>query len=397
VYQGYGLTETSPVIATNTPRHHRRGSVGRPLAGVQVRIRGAAPSGVGEIETKGLHVMKGYYRRPDLAEPFDLDGWLRTGDLGYLDRDGYLFVTGRIKDLIVLASGKKVSPDEVEQALRDSEALREACVLGAALDPEKGEEVCAVVVPSESLRRECGADLDKLRAAAGEEVARLVRRLASHKRPTRVLVREERSHAPPLPRCAAKSCGRGRSRQGRSSRERLHAMDPVTDVFLHDLAYALGDDAFDVEASEAAGRTRSSAKTLRLAGFERHHVCRPATTSLDLARRTVEPLRDALAGTGAIVYATCLPSNGNVGSTVEFERTRDVKHLMDFPVSRLQGRSRARRCDRDRPQSAGLHGECSGRRASRVRCCRRSPISRACSASPRIAFPTARSTSSRTT
>ncbi len=110
----------------------------------------------------------------------------------------------------------------------------------------------------------------------------------------------------------------------------------MTDVFLHDLAYALGDDAFDVEASEAAGRTRSSAKTLRLAGFERHHVCRPATTSLDLARRTVEPLRDALAGTGAIIYATCLPLNGNVGSTAEFERTRDVKHLMDFPASRLQ-------------------------------------------------------------
>jgi len=110
----------------------------------------------------------------------------------------------------------------------------------------------------------------------------------------------------------------------------------VTEVFLHDLAYALGDDAFDVEASEAAGRTRSSAKTLRLAGFERHHVCRPATTSLDLARRTVEPLRGSLADTGAIVYATCLPLNGNVGSSAEFERTRDVKHLMDFPVSRLQ-------------------------------------------------------------
>ena len=113
-------------------------------------------------------------------------------------------------------------------------------------------------------------------------------------------------------------------------------MDPVTDVFLHDLAFALGDDAFDVEASKVAGRTRSSAKTLRLAGFERHHVCRASTTSLDLARRTVEPLRDALVGTGAIVYATCLPLNGNVGSTAEFERTRDVKNLMDFPASRLQ-------------------------------------------------------------
>ncbi len=191
VHQGYGLTETSPVIATNTPRHHRRGSVGRPLPGVQVRIRGSARAGAGEIETKGLHVMKGYYRRPELTESIDPDGWLHTGDLGYLDRDGYLFVTGRLKDLIVLASGKKVQPDEVELALRNSEAFREAAVLGVTITPDRGEEVCAVVVPSESLARECGADMDKLRAAAIQEASRLTKRLGSHKRPTRVLVRQE--------------------------------------------------------------------------------------------------------------------------------------------------------------------------------------------------------------
>ncbi len=111
---------------------------------------------------------------------------------------------------------------------------------------------------------------------------------------------------------------------------------PMSEVFLHDLAYALGDESFDVETSAAAGRTRSSAKTLRLGGFEHHHVCRPGTTALDLARRTVEPLRDTLLGTSAIVYATCIPANGNVGSVAEFDRSRDVKHLMDFPVSRLQ-------------------------------------------------------------
>src|SRR5262245_3793854 len=189
VYQGYGLTETSPVVATNTPRHHRRGSVGRPLPGVQVRISGSGRTG--EIETKGLHVMKGYYRRPELKEAIDADGWLHTGDLGYLDRDGYLFVTGRLKDLIVLASGKKVQPDEVEHALRNSEAFREAAVLGVTISPDRGEEVCAVVVASESLARESGADMDKLRAAAIQETSRLTRRLGSHKRPTRVLVRQE--------------------------------------------------------------------------------------------------------------------------------------------------------------------------------------------------------------
>ena len=108
------------------------------------------------------------------------------------------------------------------------------------------------------------------------------------------------------------------------------------DVYLHDLVYALGDQSLGVDESAAAGRTRSTAATLRLAGFERHHVCRPETTPLDLARRSVEPLRDSLSGAGAIVYATCIPVNGNVGSAADFERSRDVKHLMDFPASRLQ-------------------------------------------------------------
>jgi 3-oxoacyl-[acyl-carrier-protein] synthase-3 len=111
----------------------------------------------------------------------------------------------------------------------------------------------------------------------------------------------------------------------------------VTDVFVHDLAHALGERAFTVEESAAAGRTLSPAHVLRDAGFRVHHVCGPDTTAYDLARRTVEAMdRDAVAGASAIIYATCLTPNGNLGTAEAFAATRDVKHHMDFPVSHLQ-------------------------------------------------------------
>ncbi|HEU4610965.1 MAG TPA: AMP-binding protein [Kofleriaceae bacterium] len=184
---GYGLSETSPVIATNTPRAYRIGSVGRPLRGVEVRI-----SPEGEIQTRGPHVMRGYVGRPDLtAAVLDADGWLRTGDLGHLDADGYLHVTGRAKDVIVLGGGKKVYPDEVEQVLAQHPAFAEVCVLGVAAR-RGNEEVCAVVVPA--------AD-DTLDAEA--EVGRALASLAAFKRPTRVVVRRE-----PIPRTTTRKAKR---------------------------------------------------------------------------------------------------------------------------------------------------------------------------------------------
>jgi 3-oxoacyl-[acyl-carrier-protein] synthase-3 len=111
----------------------------------------------------------------------------------------------------------------------------------------------------------------------------------------------------------------------------------MSDVFVHDLGYALGEQVATVEESVAAGRTLSGTKILRDAGFERHHICGNGTDPYDLARRTVEDIGEAaLAGTSAVVYATCLTANGNLGRWSDFERSRDVKHLMNFPVSHLQ-------------------------------------------------------------
>lgn len=125
VLQGYGLTETSPVIALNGFGPKGLGTVGPPLAGVEVRI-----DEDGQILTRGPHVMKGYYKDPDATAECMRDGWLRTGDLGSLDATGRLRVTGRAKDTVVLSTGKKVSSSQVEQALSRSAVIESAVVLG---------------------------------------------------------------------------------------------------------------------------------------------------------------------------------------------------------------------------------------------------------------------------
>ena len=107
-------------------------------------------------------------------------------------------------------------------------------------------------------------------------------------------------------------------------------------VYLHDPVYALGDTTFSVEESAAAARTFSSAATLREAGFAAHHVCAPQTGVQDLAARTALQLGERLDTISTLIFSTCLPANGNIGSVHEYHQTRDVKHLMDFPASRLQ-------------------------------------------------------------
>jgi 3-oxoacyl-[acyl-carrier-protein] synthase-3 len=111
---------------------------------------------------------------------------------------------------------------------------------------------------------------------------------------------------------------------------------PTRDAYVDHFAYSLGDETFDVDRAVALQRTLTTANALRDAGFARHHVCREGTTAYDLARRSVEPIKGQLGDVGAIVYSTCLPLNANIGDEAKFRETRDVKYLMDFPVSHLQ-------------------------------------------------------------
>src|ERR1035441_10631136 len=129
VYQGYGLTETSPVVSANYPDANKVGTVGRPIAHVSVRI-----AEDGEIFVNGPCVMKGYYQKPEETRAvISPDGWLATGDIGRLDEDGYLCVTDRKKDLFKTAAGKFVAPQPIENQLKVSPLILNAVLLGGQI------------------------------------------------------------------------------------------------------------------------------------------------------------------------------------------------------------------------------------------------------------------------
>ncbi len=146
VCEGYGLTETGPVLAVNPPRDRRPGSVGPPLPNVELEVRHPNLEGIGEIWAQGPNVMPGYLNNPEATEEVLVDGWFRTGDLGRLDADGYLHLTGRSKDLIITGAGKNVYPDEVEVRYRELPYAKEVCVFGMPAADGLGDVVHAVVV-----------------------------------------------------------------------------------------------------------------------------------------------------------------------------------------------------------------------------------------------------------
>jgi long-chain acyl-CoA synthetase len=150
ILEGYGLTETSPVVSLNTPRSHRAGSVGQLVPGAEARIvddegRPVEPEQTGEIWLRGPMIMKGYYNLPrETADVLTADRYFKTGDLGKIDADGFLYITGRKKDIIISA-GEKVVPREVEEVLAHHPGVAEAAVVGRK-DATRGEAVVAFVV-----------------------------------------------------------------------------------------------------------------------------------------------------------------------------------------------------------------------------------------------------------
>ncbi|MEW5758810.1 MAG: AMP-binding protein [Candidatus Omnitrophota bacterium] len=142
---GYGLTETSPVVTLLKTSEIKPGSVGKPLPGIEIKINNPDKRGVGEILIKGPNVMQGYFKRKDLTDEVIKDNWFYSGDLGFIDKNGYLYITARIKEVIVLSSGKNIYPDEIEEVLLQSPYIKEACVFSLA-DGAK-EALHAAILP----------------------------------------------------------------------------------------------------------------------------------------------------------------------------------------------------------------------------------------------------------
>jgi len=145
--QGYGLTETAPVVTFNPGVLQKIGSVGKAIPDVEVKIIDSEPDGIGEIIIKGPNVMQGYYKNEQETAKVLQNGWFYSGDLGYLDRDGYLFITGRKKELIVLSSGKNITPELVEEHYNQSRFIKELCVVSVAIQEHAEEQLMAIIVP----------------------------------------------------------------------------------------------------------------------------------------------------------------------------------------------------------------------------------------------------------
>ena len=193
VYEAYGLSEASPVVTMNYKGHRRLGSVGKALPGVKVRT----DSKTQELQVKGDNVMKGYYNKPDLtAEVMTEDGWLKTGDIAKISKQGFVYITGRIKNMIVLSGGKKVFPEEVEAVLSKSDLVEEVIVyseLKKSGAKQGTEEIVAKIFPGKANIEKY--DGEELRAMVKAEVKKLSLELSQYKRPTNVDVTFE-----PLPR-----------------------------------------------------------------------------------------------------------------------------------------------------------------------------------------------------
>lgn len=190
VYNGYGITECAPLISSNCTLKSIPGSVGKVIPDCQVRIEDQDEDGIGEIQVQGDNVMLGYYKDSvSTKKTFTQDGWFKTGDMGYIDKKGAIYITGREKNLIILANGKNVHPEELEDYILEHLAYVKEVVVYAPISPE-GQDV--MIVAEAYMEEEFLVKLgvDEAKKKFREDVTLLNRKLSSYKRIQEVLIRD---------------------------------------------------------------------------------------------------------------------------------------------------------------------------------------------------------------
>ncbi|MCR5357022.1 MAG: AMP-binding protein [Lachnospiraceae bacterium] len=185
VLEGYGMSECSPVISSNSPEDHKPGSIGRPLKNVELKFEN------GEILVRGSSVMKGYYRMPEETAKALKDGWLHTGDKGYIDEDGYLFINGRVKNLIIMSNGENISPEEIENKLALHPLIGEIIITG------ENNGLVARIYPDEEVVKSKRLKEESIRTALQAVIDAYNREQPSYRQVTGLIVRNE-----PFPRNA---------------------------------------------------------------------------------------------------------------------------------------------------------------------------------------------------
>lgn len=199
VSQGYGLSEMSPLVSMNLKDKNKKGSVGVPLEEIEVKI-----DEEGVIHLRGPNVMLGYYKNPDETKNvISPTGWLNTGDIGYIDKEGFLFITGRKKCLIVLDRGKNIHPEEIESVFSQSSIVRDVMALGRKVEGK--EQLSCIIVPTEEYIQKFSHDLQLLEKEVIANLSKLRDRLAAYKWPQHFSVRIDE-----LPKTTTKKIARSK-------------------------------------------------------------------------------------------------------------------------------------------------------------------------------------------
>lgn len=205
ISQGYGITECAPLISVISLTDYNPASCGKPMPGIQVVIDKENPDDLtGEIVVKGDNVMLGYYNAPELTDEVISNGWFRTGDYGYVDKKGYIYITGRKKNIIIASNGKNVFPEEIEEYIGEIPLVEEVVVVGRDGDKKGDVEIVAITVPNQEECENAGLkDEEAIYNAINEKIIEINKKLVPYKHINKLEIRNE-----PFEKTAAKKIKR---------------------------------------------------------------------------------------------------------------------------------------------------------------------------------------------